>query len=573
MEIREIKSSLNILTVLNHYNLQANKNGMLKCPFHEDKTPSLKVYTNTNTFNCFGCGKAGDQIEFIQLKEKCSKHEAIEKAKTLVNPLHNIKPVKMEQTEVENPAKGGDENLLPRLAVLGKVAQDSKASYKRTAKARDYIRTRKLNPDILEVGYIGSEFGKKWNEQLKKSALNLGIFKEYRQTIAPKFKNCVLFFTKNEKGQIIDLYGRSINPNGDAPTGSAQKGKHFYLNGKHQGIYPGYPHDKTTRLILTECLIDAATLEQQTEINENYTILSLFGTNGFTSEIEEAIKALPELEEIIIFFDGDKAGNDAAIKTAEKLKAINPQLTVAKVETPENEDINSLIQGHEPEILNHLINERKPISNKNEKQSLPLDIGGDNTETTTEPGHTGNLNTSNSDKITYLENQLHFIIWGGIEKDNIHRLKLNLLVQLKGDDFRYYQDDVNLYSNGQLQRYIKGAAEELEISSTVLKNTIRNLKSQIETHRLTLIEAERKALKPKVYQMTAKEQKEAERFLKHENLVQNTLMAISKSGLIGEQQNGLLLFFLYLSRLFEDPLHAIIFTASPGAERPICKPR
>jgi DNA primase len=77
MEIREIKSSLNILTVLNHYNLKPNKNGMLKCPFHEDKDPSLKVYTNTNTFNCFGCGKAGDQIEFIQLKENCSKHEAI----------------------------------------------------------------------------------------------------------------------------------------------------------------------------------------------------------------------------------------------------------------------------------------------------------------------------------------------------------------------------------------------------------------------------------------------------------------------------------------------------------------
>jgi DNA primase len=174
MEIREIKSSLNILTVLNHYNLKPNKNGMLKCPFHEDKDPSLKVYTNTNTFNCFGCGKAGDQIEFIQLKENCSKHEAITKAKSLVNPLHTINPMPMEQKE--------DKNLLPRLAVLGKVAQDSKASYKRTAKARDYIRTRKLNPDILEVGYIGSEFGKKWNEQLKKSALNLGIFKEYRKT-------------------------------------------------------------------------------------------------------------------------------------------------------------------------------------------------------------------------------------------------------------------------------------------------------------------------------------------------------------------------------------------------------
>jgi DNA primase len=535
MEIREIKSSLNILTVLNHYNLKPNKNGMLKCPFHEDKDPSLKVYTNTNTFNCFGCGKAGDQIEFIQLKENCSKHEAIVKAKSLVNPLHTINPMPMEKKD--------DKNLLPRLAVLGKVAQDSKASYKRTAKARDYIRTRKLNPDILEVGYIGAEFGKKWNEQLKKSALNLGIFKEHRQNIVPKFKNCVLFFTKNEKGQIIDLYGRSINPNGE--------GKHFYLNGKHQGIYPNYPNKKTTKLILTEALIDAATLEQQAEINENYTILSLFGTNGFTSEIETAIKELQELEEVVLFFDGDTAGNTAAIKTAEKLKAINPKLTITKVDTPEEEDINSLLQGHEPEILNHLINERKPINQEKEQ--------GNDTEATPEPSQ---LDTSNADKITYQENQLHFIIWGGIEKENIHRLKLNLLVQLKGNDYRYYQDDVNLYSNGQLQRYIKGAAEELEVSGTVLKNTIRKLKSQIESYRLTLIEAERKALTPKLYQMSTAEQKEALRFLKANNLVRNTMSAISKSGLIGEQQNGLLLFFLYLSRLMDDPLHAIIFGKS-----------
>jgi DNA primase len=90
MEIRDIKSSLNILTVLQHYNLSANKNSMLKCPFHEDKDPSLKVYTNTNTFNCFGCGKAGDQIEFIQEHEKCSKHKVLLKAAEL---CHDIKPI------------------------------------------------------------------------------------------------------------------------------------------------------------------------------------------------------------------------------------------------------------------------------------------------------------------------------------------------------------------------------------------------------------------------------------------------------------------------------------------------
>jgi DNA primase len=70
--------------------------------------------------------------------------------------------------------------------------------------------------------------------------------------------------------------------------------------------------------------------------------------------------------------------------------------------------------------------------------------------------------------------------------------------------------------------------------------------------------------------MTVKEQREAERFLKHESLVQNTMKAISKSGLIGEQQNGLLLFFLYLSRLFDEPLHAIILEKA-GAVKLTCR--
>ena len=52
------------------------------------------------------------------------------------------------------------------------------------------------------------------------------------------------------------------------------------------------------------------------------------------------------------------------------------------------------------------------------------------------------------------------------------------------------------------------------------------------------------------------------KFLKTKGLVKNTLKSIEKSGLVGEQKNGLLLYFLYLSRLFDEPLHAIIFGKS-----------
>jgi DNA primase catalytic core len=550
MEIQEIKQRLSLFKVLHHYGLKPDKHDMLVCPFHEDKSPSLKIYTKTNTFHCFGCSATGDGIQFIEMFEKLSKHEAIEKAKTLVDPNYTLTPKPMEQQE--------ERDLLPRLAVLGKVAMDCKATFKRAEKAREYLKSRKLDPDKMNVGYIGTDLGKGWNRQLQESALQLGILKQIKpESFAPKFKNCVLFFTKNEKGQVIDLYGRSVL--------DGTENKHFYLNGHHQGIYPKYPDPGTKKLILTEAIIDCETLLQQSELTKHYSFISLFGINGFTVEIQQVIKELQQLEEVILFFDGDNAGQTAVIKVSEKLQEIRPGVKVTSVDTPKDEDINSLLQGHDPEIFAHLIKERKPISIKKKDLDDQSTINpSESLQVQEPPAYEPEpiLDTTNPDRITYHDGELLFTIWGGIEKDNIHRLKINLLVQLKSDGFKYYQDDVNLYSNGQLQRYIRGVSEELEAGTTLLKTTIRKLQTLLEEYRLKQVEEEKKALKPKVYQMSRVEEQQALSFLKSRHLAQNTLRAIEKSGLVGEQKNGLLLFFLYLSRLMDEPLHAIIYGKS-----------
>ncbi len=93
MEISDIKQRLSILTVMQNYNLELDRNNQIKCPFHEDNKPSCRIYINTNTFHCFGCNATDDQIEFIGKYENCSKHEAILKAKQLCgNPEPIIPP-------------------------------------------------------------------------------------------------------------------------------------------------------------------------------------------------------------------------------------------------------------------------------------------------------------------------------------------------------------------------------------------------------------------------------------------------------------------------------------------------
>src|SRR5690606_16186825 len=115
---------------------------------------------------------------------------------------------------------------------------------------------------------------------------------------------------------------------------------------------------ETKKLILTEAIIDAATLLQVEAITADYTVLSCYGTNGLTEEHQQAIKELQQLDEVIFFFDGDEAGQKAVEKYSELIKQLKPTVKISNINTPEGEDINSLAQGHELEILAHLVEKR-----------------------------------------------------------------------------------------------------------------------------------------------------------------------------------------------------------------------
>ena len=64
MNIKEyIKNTLNMNDIIEKYGIQANRAGFISCPFHNDDTPSLKIYKDS--FYCFGCETGGDLINFV----------------------------------------------------------------------------------------------------------------------------------------------------------------------------------------------------------------------------------------------------------------------------------------------------------------------------------------------------------------------------------------------------------------------------------------------------------------------------------------------------------------------------
>lgn len=60
---RIIRESLDMPSVARHYGLKPNRAGFVSCPFHGERTPSLKLYPAR--WKCFGCGEGGDAITFV----------------------------------------------------------------------------------------------------------------------------------------------------------------------------------------------------------------------------------------------------------------------------------------------------------------------------------------------------------------------------------------------------------------------------------------------------------------------------------------------------------------------------
>ncbi len=353
MEIQQIKEQLSMSNVLHYYGLKTDKQSRLNCPFHEDKTPSFQVYYKTQTAYCFSSnckthGKSIDVIDFILHKENCTKHEAINKA---VEILVHKEPNKNERYQQD----------LSREQFLGNMYQYFKNAISNSKPAKDYLQSRSLDNKKIEVGYNGGQFhhGARKDETLINQCLEYGLLidknilgRTGEKAYGVFGKWCIVFALKNKENKVVSLYFRS--------TLNEKESKHFYLKNR-QGLYPNYPNVNTKKLILTESIIDAASLLQVLILNTQYSVLACYGTNGLTEEHIKAIKELKQLEEIIFAFDNDTAGKEAITKYASLLLEEVPGIKISVLE-PINKDINETLQLHNEDIFIELLDKRTELN-------------------------------------------------------------------------------------------------------------------------------------------------------------------------------------------------------------------
>jgi DNA primase len=529
MEITFIKQNLSLKQVLEHYLLKPNKNNMVKCPFHNDKTASMQVNLEKNFYKCHACGAKGDQIQLVQDYGKLAKHEAFLKCAQMIESNNPT-------AEINEPLK-----LTPTMNYQ-ELFKNLKPKLNQSIKAKEYLKQRNLNPEKLEIAYnTGKEFD--------------------------KLKCCLIFPLKNAKGEITSLYGRSIYDNPEA--------KHFYTTNR-TGLYPNYPKAETTKLILTEAIIDTATLLQIENVKENYEVLSCYGTNGLTNEHLEAIKNLMNLEEIIFFFDGDTPGNEAVQKHAMSLRGTKQtqQLKISKVETPENEDINSLLQGHSEEILIHLIENRIPI-NPNDNPTFSI---VDNTKPTpiidllnkviTIEDYPNikdidvnyrELQAKENAPLIYENEHLKIEVLGSIDLKDFSALRVTIAVTNKKKENFPSRQNLNLYNDEQTEKIIRKIAEKTELGTTILHKAIHELINNLEKYR-----KEQQQIKPQtktrhqLRNITQRQETEAINQLNQNNLDQIIMEKLQQTGIIGEEKNALFLFLILLSHKMKRTLHAMV---------------
>ncbi len=168
---------------------------------------------------------------------------------------------------------------------------------------------------------------------------------------------------------------------------------------------------------------------------------------------------------------------------------------------------------------------------------------------------------------------LKFEIMGGINLKQLDRLRATLKVSRfpQLSPVHAFRNTVDLYNDNQIKRYIRESAEKLEIGTSDLTNTIYSLIEGLEKYRL---EKRLEVTLPKTQKriiLSSNQKQEALELLGNRNILDEVSQLLKTAGLINEEENGLLLFLIFLTRDFENPLHALIHGSSGSGKTNLLK--
>jgi len=348
--VARIKEETDIVSVVRGYvtlkPAGANFKGL--CPFHQEKTPSFNVTPSLNIYKCFGCGEGGDVISFLMKIEGIPFPEALETlARALDIDLSNY---------LQNEESEGERVAFHRAnSVAAEVWQDSLWNQNQGKMARRYLQERGFGDDILrrfEVGYApaGTDGFIRALAQggvQVELALRSGLLRQRddREPFA-YFRNRIIFPIKNIAQRIAGFGGRVIDRGEPKYLNSADSS--YFSKGK---LLYGFSATRMSiaRLktaILVEGYLDLLALTQAGFGN----VVATCGT-ALTSDQAKLMRR--GCRSVVMLFDGDKAGLQAAVRASHVALAAGLEPKVARL--PAGEDPASLLFSQERTALEEVL--------------------------------------------------------------------------------------------------------------------------------------------------------------------------------------------------------------------------
>lgn len=293
------------------------------CPFHDEKTPSLHVRSTNGTFHCFGCGAGGDVIKFVMNIEQLGFVEAVERL--------------ADRVGIQLTYEGGggsvqrDRGTRARLIEAHKVAAEFYAQQLLTPEARaarEFLSERGF--DKAAATKFGCGFAPSGWDKLTKHLLNNGfelaelykaqLAKEGRRGPIDRFHRRLVWPIKDLGGDVVGFGARRIFD--DDPIEAK------YLNTSESLIYK-----KSQVLFGLDLAKREIARRHQVVVVEGYTDVMALHAAGVPTAVASSGTAFGEGHmqvlrrllmdddafrgEVIFTFDGDEAGQKAALKAFE----------------------------------------------------------------------------------------------------------------------------------------------------------------------------------------------------------------------------------------------------------------
>lgn len=304
--IEDVQRATDIVGLIQSYIplRRAGVNFKATCPFHSEKTPSFIVSPAKQIYHCFGCSAGGNVFHFLMAMEKITFFEAV---KDLAQKAGIALPV--EKGEASNPFQ----------SVYYELHQFATQFYisvlRRTKPALDYLRARGLKPETIQTFQLG--FAPDAWDELLQAARKKGTSPEQLEKAGlavqgkggwhDRFVNRILFPIFDVKGRVIGFGGRAM---GEAMP--------KYLNSPETDYFK-----KGKTLYGLHLTKNEIVREKQVLVLEGYMdVLGLYqagikhcvATLGTALTVEH-VRALTRFAgEVIISYDGDKAGIDASLR-------------------------------------------------------------------------------------------------------------------------------------------------------------------------------------------------------------------------------------------------------------------